>query len=64
MDELRKGGAVTSHVDDSHGWCCDGRTYQEHASEDGKCCQPHGMKIEDLPEDGRRKAQERLDQTA
>ncbi len=55
---------MTNHVDDSHGWCCDGRTYQEHASEGGKCCQPHGMKIEDLPEDGRQKAQERLDQTA
>ncbi|MBA3728256.1 MAG: hypothetical protein H0W94_03495 [Actinobacteria bacterium] len=55
---------MTSHVDDSHGWCCDGRTYQEHASEDGKCCQTHGTKIEDLPEEGRQKAQERLNQTA
>lgn len=41
---------------------CDGRTYKEHASEDGHCCQPQGTQMEDLPEDGRQKARERLGQ--
>jgi len=53
---------VTGHVDASQGWCCDGRTWQEHASEDGECCQPQGKQIDDLPEEGRRKAEERLSQ--
>lgn len=48
-------------LDTSEGWCCDGRTYHEHAGEDGHCCQPPGMQIEDLPEDGQEKARERLE---
>ena len=55
---------MTEHVDASRGWCCDGRTWTEHADVDGHCCQPEGKQIDDLPEDGRRKAQERLGQTA
>ena len=44
----------------SKGWCCDGRTYHEHESADGHCCQPEGKQIEDLPEDGQEKARARL----
>lgn len=46
--------------DTSEGWCCDGRTYKEHAHAAGDCCQPKGKQIEDLPEEGQRKARERL----
>jgi hypothetical protein len=49
-------------VDASEGWCCDGRTYKEHADADGHCCQQPGTQIEDLPEDGQQKARERLGQ--
>lgn len=49
-------------VDAKKGWCCDGRTWEEHAHEDGKCCQPEGTQLEDLPEGARKKAEERLDQ--
>jgi hypothetical protein len=48
------------HLDLSKGWCCDGRTWQEHASEGGDCCQAEGTKLEDLPADGQRQARERL----
>jgi hypothetical protein len=58
----REEDGMTHHVDASDGWCCDGRTYQEHASADGQCCQPQGMQIEDLPADGQEKARERLTQ--
>ncbi len=51
-------------VDTSKGWCCDGRTWHEHASVDGECCQPEGKQIEDLPSEGQRKARERLEQAA
>jgi hypothetical protein len=47
-------------VDTSQGWCCDGRTWHEHASEDGECCQPQGTQIADLPPEGQRLANERL----
>jgi hypothetical protein len=46
--------------DASEGWCCDGRTYHEHASEDGHCCQPKGTELNDLPEEAQAKARERL----
>jgi hypothetical protein len=49
-------------LDTSQGWCCDGRTYKEHADADGECCQAQGMQIEDLSEEGQQKARERLDQ--
>jgi hypothetical protein len=49
-------------VDASQGWCCDGRTWHEHASEDGECCQPQGTQIADLPPEGQRLARERLAQ--
>jgi hypothetical protein len=47
-------------IDTSQGWCCDGRTYKEHADESGACCQPEGQQIDDLPEDGQQAARERL----
>ncbi|HVH64936.1 MAG TPA: hypothetical protein VM674_02795 [Candidatus Acidoferrum sp.] len=47
-------------LDTSKGWCCDGRTWVEHAEHDGRCCQPQGMQISDLPEDGQKKARERM----
>jgi hypothetical protein len=53
-----------TEVDASQGWCCDGRTYLEHAEADGHCCQPPGKQIEDLPPDGQEKARERLGQGA
>lgn len=49
-------------VDASEGWCCDGRTWKEHASADGACCQPRGLDIPDLPQEGQDKARERLGQ--
>jgi hypothetical protein len=51
-------------LDLSKGWCCNGKTWTEHAheSKDGTCCQPQGTQIEDLPEDGQQKARERLGQ--
>jgi hypothetical protein len=51
-----------AELDTSQGWCCDGRTYKEHADADGECCQPQGQQIEDLPPDGQQKARERLGQ--
>ena len=53
---------MSDEIDASKGWCCDGRTWHEHASVDGDCCQPQGKQIEDLPEDGQAKARERLSQ--
>lgn len=47
-------------LDLSEGWCCDGRTNKEHSHADGECCQPKGTQLEDLPEEGRKKAEERL----
>jgi len=49
-------------LDTSKGWCCDGRTWAEHAHNDGKCCQAEGKQINELPADGQRQAQERLAQ--
>src|SRR5687767_9033708 len=36
------GRAMAEQTDTSKGWCCDGRTWTEHAHEDGQCCQPEG----------------------
>ncbi len=47
-------------VDTSQGWCCDGRTWKEHADADGNCCQPQGLEIEDLPDYGQEAARKRL----
>ena len=49
-------------LDLTKGWCCNGKTWTEHAheSEGGTCCQPQGKQIEDLPDDGQQKARERL----
>jgi hypothetical protein len=51
---------MAEELDTSAGWCCDGRTWHEHASVDGECCQQQGTQIEDLPPDGQQKARERL----
>jgi hypothetical protein len=53
---------MAEQIDATKGWCCDGRTWHEHASEDGHCCQPEGQQIEDLPEDGQQKARKRLEE--
>jgi hypothetical protein len=55
---------MAQELDTSQGWCCDGRTYTEHASEDGHCCQPQGTQIDDLPAEGQEKARERLGQSS
>ena len=49
-------------LDTSKGWCCDGRTWVEHAQKDGHCCQPEGQQLEDLPVEGQRKARQRVAQ--
>jgi hypothetical protein len=53
-------GHEHEHPDASQGWCCDGRTWAEHASEGGECCQPKGTQLPDLPADAQEKARERL----
>jgi hypothetical protein len=54
---------MADQADASQGWCCDGRTYTEHAHSDGHCCQPEGTALEDLPEEAQQKAKDRLSQT-
>jgi hypothetical protein len=53
---------MAEELDLSKGWCCDGRTWSEHAAEGGGCCQSEGTQLEDLPAEGQRKAKERLAQ--
>lgn len=53
---------MAEELDLSQGWCCEGITWKEHASEGGGCCQEEGTQLEDLPPEGQRKAQERLAQ--
>jgi hypothetical protein len=53
---------MAAELDTSKGWCCEGMTWTEHASEDGECCQAEGTKLEDLPPEGQRKARERMAQ--
>jgi hypothetical protein len=53
---------MTEELDTSQGWCCDGRTWQEHADQAGECCQQPGTQIADLPAEGQSKARERLAQ--
>lgn len=50
-----------AQLDTSKGWCCDGRTWVEHASADGDCCQQEGTQIDDLPQGGQDAARERLE---
>jgi hypothetical protein len=54
---------MTDQPDTSRGWCCDGRTWAEHAHEDGHCCQPEGTQLSELPDEAQEKAKERLSQT-
>ena len=49
-------------IDESQGWCCDGRTHQEHTAEEGHCCQQPGRRVEDLPDEGRALARTRFAQ--
>lgn len=49
-------------LDTSKGWCCDGRTWVEHAHADGQCCQPEGTQLDELPEGARKAAEKRLDE--
>jgi len=49
-----------ARLDTSKGWCCDGRTFLEHAHEDGKCCQPEGTRLDALPEKAKEAAKKRL----
>jgi len=53
---------MADQLDTSKGWCCDGRTWAEHAAKDGQCCQSQGKRIEELLPEGQRKARERLAQ--
>ena len=54
---------MAEQLDLSKGWCCDGRTWKEHADVDGDCCQPEGTKLEDLPQGGQEDAKARLAQS-
>lgn len=51
---------MADKLDTSKGWCCDGRTWTEHAAQGGKCCQPPGRQAKDLPAEGQLKARERM----
>jgi hypothetical protein len=53
-----------AHPDTSQGWCCDGRTWSEHAQEGGGCCQAQGTDIAGLPPEGQEKARRRLAETS
>lgn len=54
---------MTQDLDLSKGWCCNGKTWTEHAAEaGGDCCQPEGTQLEDLPPEGQRAAKERQQQ--
>ena len=55
---------MAADLDTGKGWCCDGRTWQEHAHADGQCCQSEGTQIDDLPAEGQEKARERLGQSS
>ncbi|MDP8970019.1 MAG: hypothetical protein M3N52_05905 [Actinomycetota bacterium] len=53
---------MAEELDTTQDWCCDGRTWHEHAAEDGECCQPQGKGIDELPAEGQRLARERLEE--
>lgn len=53
-----------ANLDTSKGWCCDGRTWAEHAAEGGECCQPEGSDLAQLPAEGQEKARERVRQAS
>jgi hypothetical protein len=55
---------MADDLDLSQGWCCDGRTWKEHADQDGECCQAQGTQISDLPPEGQQKARERQAQAS
>lgn len=51
---------MAEELDLSQGWCCDGRTWKEHAHEGGDCCQSENTALEDLPASGQEAARARL----
>jgi hypothetical protein len=51
------------NLDTSQGWCCDGRTHKEHEAADGKCCQPAGKTMEDLPPQAQQAARDRMSES-
>jgi hypothetical protein len=51
---------MVEQLDTSQGWCCDGRTWAEHAHEGGECCQPEGKQVDDLPAEAQQAAKKRL----
>jgi len=53
---------MAEQVDSTRGWCCDGRTWLEHAHDGGECCQPQGTQLSDLPAEGEAAARARLAQ--
>lgn len=53
---------MAQQLDTRDGWCCDGRTWKEHAQEGGQCCQSKGTQIAALPAEGQQKAKQRLAQ--
>jgi len=55
---------MPDNPDTSHGWCCDGRTWTEHAHEDGHCCQPENTQMADLPAGAQKQARERLENSS
>ena len=55
---------MAEQLDTSKGWCCDGRTWIEHAHADGECCQPEVQQVEDLPPEGQQKARARIEEEA
>jgi len=52
--------SVAEPLDTSQGWCCDGRTWAEHAAEGGECWQAQGTQLDELAPDGQQAARERL----
>jgi hypothetical protein len=53
---------MAEDLDTSKGWCCDGRTWTEHAAEGGGCCQSEGTQMDALPPEGQQAARDRLQQ--
>jgi hypothetical protein len=56
----QKETAAKGELDTSEGWCCDGRTYKEHAHADGQCCQPKDTSLDELPNEGKKAGEERI----
>ncbi|MDP9419218.1 MAG: hypothetical protein M3P53_03560 [Actinomycetota bacterium] len=55
---------MADEVNAKEGWCCDGRTWQEHTHADGHCCQPQHTHIGQLPLEGQELARRRIGDSA